>query len=494
MADNQDKLPNEGKNKQSVMAELGDVGVRRFSGYISEEFLKELYGHKAAELYTEMASNHPVIGAMLFLIRSLSRNVEWTIEEAEPTPEEIEKADFVRSCMDDMSTPWSEVILDLMTSVVYGYAVAELCYGPRDKTRLKVDGVDTGWTSRYDDNRIGWRKIQLRAQTTIDRWDLNKFGDVIGVYQLAPERGYLYIPASKFIHVRLSGLKPSPEGTSALRNAVVSYIVQRNIQAVESIGIERDLAGLPVASMPAEYLSLEATATQKNIANDIREMMKKVRRNESDGVVIPSDKGENGEQLFDFKLLASGGSRQFDTDKIVQRYDHRIAMVMLSDFLLLGSQSVGSFALSSDKTNLFATALGGVLKQIVEAFNRDAIPKLLEMNGMDTSKTPTLKHGDIENIGLTEVMNFILGLAGAGMPMFPDPALEDFLRRKAGLPKPSTTDRAVGTGAGEVDETDQGKTPVVGADAGEMGDGTPEKAPITKEPPPSDAPEKPKGA
>ena len=34
----------------------------------------------------------------------------------------------------------------------------------------------------------------------------------------------------------------------------------------------------------------------------------------------------NGKPLYDLKLLTTGGSRQFDTDKVIQRYDHRIAM------------------------------------------------------------------------------------------------------------------------------------------------------------------------
>jgi hypothetical protein len=42
----------------------------------------------------------------------------------------------------------------------------------------------------------------------------------------------------------------------------------------------------------------------------------------------------------------------------VNRYDQRILMSVMADFLMLGAEKVGSFALSSDKTDLFAVALG----------------------------------------------------------------------------------------------------------------------------------------
>lgn len=46
----------------------------------------------------------------------------------------------------------------------------------------------------------------------------------------------------------------------------------------------------------------------------------------------------------------------------------------MSDFLLLGHQQVGSFALSSDKTHLFSMALGAYLDIICEVFNSQGIP------------------------------------------------------------------------------------------------------------------------
>jgi len=47
---------------------------------------------------------------------------------------------------------------------------------------------------------------------------------------------------------------------SILRNAYTSYEYVNNLQSIEAIAVERELAGIPVARIPAEYLSGDATA------------------------------------------------------------------------------------------------------------------------------------------------------------------------------------------------------------------------------------------
>ena len=139
---------------------------------------------------------------------------------------------------------------------------------------------------------------------------------------------------------------------------------------------------------------------------------------------------------WDLKLLSTGGRRQFDTNEIIRRYDAGIARTVLADFIFLGSGKTGSWALSSDKTELFSMAIGAFLDTICEVFNRNAIPKLIETNGGHFARItdyPTLIHGDIETQNLTELANFLEKMAALGL-ISPDNLLEDYLRGQAGLP------------------------------------------------------------
>ena len=163
--------------------------------------------------------------------------------------------------------------------------------------------------------------------------------------------------------------------------------------------------------------------------------MRSVRRDEREGIVLG-----NGWQ---FTLTSTGGRRQFDTNQIIERYDTRMAMTVLADFVLLGHQNVGSFALSSDKTELFSVALGAFLDLICEVFNKQAIPRLIDINGehfAGITGYPTLIHGDIETQNLGELGQFVSQMVGIGA-ITPDSSMEAHLRMAANLPEmdPETT-------------------------------------------------------
>jgi hypothetical protein len=107
---------------------------------------------------------------------------------------------------------------------------------------------------------------------------------------------------------------------------------------------------------------------------------------------------------------------------------------VLADFIFLGQQAVGSFALSSDKTALFATAVGAFTKAIEDVFNRHLLPRLWALNGFDMELMPQIKCGDLEKANLAELAQFMTALTGAGAQLFPDRELENHLRNVAGLP------------------------------------------------------------
>ena len=100
--------------------ELGITGLKRVSGYVEEEFLPQLRGRKAVQVYREMADNDPIVGALLFAIDRLLREVEWRVEPASTKPKDKEAGEFVEQCMDDMSHTWDGEI-NLASRGAYGW-------------------------------------------------------------------------------------------------------------------------------------------------------------------------------------------------------------------------------------------------------------------------------------------------------------------------------------------------------------------------------------
>jgi hypothetical protein len=228
----------------------------------------------------------------------------------------------------------------------------------------------------------------------------------------------------------------NPRGRSVLRNAFVPWYYKTKIQEIEAIGIERDLAGMPVAMVPPQLLSDNATTAESAALNAIKELVRNIKRDEQEGIVFPlAYDPDTGNLAYDLKLLSTGGRRQFDTNAIIQRYDQRIAMSVLADFILLGHQATGTQALSVSKIQLFLDSLSAWLRAIAEVFNQYGVPRLMKLNGFDVLKAPSINFQAPANIDLGALGTFIQQLAGAGAPLFPDEDLEGYLREVAGLPR-----------------------------------------------------------
>lgn len=410
---------------------IGSTGLRQFGGFISEEFLPDLVGLKGARTYREMGDNDATVGAVLFAIKTLIRQSDWSVQAVDETPDAEGAKSFVEEVMHDMSVPWSTVINEACSMFDYGYAPMEIVW----KHRGGRDKADATQRSAYKDGKIGIRNISLRAQTTVVRWQIDpQDGSIDGFWQQPYAGPQVYIPIQKLLLFRTTDEKNNPEGRSILRSAYRSYYFKKRIEEIEAIGIERDMAGLPVAYLPSRYFRKDADSFDKAILAQWQKLVTTIRRDQKEGVIMPSDRDDKGNLMFELKLLSTAGSRTFDTSKIIDRYNRAIATSVLADFIFLGQQSVGSFALSSDKTQLFATAVGAFTRVIEDTFNRHLLPRLWELNDFDPELMPTIRCGDLETPNLGEMAGFLQQLAGAGAQLFPDRELENHLRSAAGLP------------------------------------------------------------
>ncbi len=419
------------------LTEFGSTGLKYSGGTVYEEFLTNLRGTKGARVYREMSDNDPTIGSIIYAIEKVILRLDWRVDpfrdktkDGETSPKDQEIAEFINECLNDMSDSWDATLTQILSMLIYGFSFHEIVYKIRDG-----DSDDPKRRSKFDDKKIGWRKFAIRGQETLWQWMLDKEGGIQGMIQSDPSASVYIkpIPIEKSLLFRVKNDKNNPEGRSLLRNAYRSWYFKHRIEEIEAVGIERDLAGLPIAYVPPEYLSSTASAEQVTFRNSIEQIVQNVKRNEQEGIVMPLMYDESGHKMFDLSLLSTGGSRQFDTDKIINRYDQRIAMSVLSDFILLGHDRVGSYSLGTAKMDLWSMSVDAIANSIAEVINQYAIPRLLKLNGMDTSRAPYLTYGEVSHIDLTEIADYVSKLANSGLLMS-DPNLEDYLRELGGLP------------------------------------------------------------
>lgn len=420
--------------------EIGRIGQLRYgpagSGSIFfEEFLHELRGTKGVQAYTEMADNDATVGAILFAIEMLMRQCEFHIEPGGESAKDKECAEFVESCMDDMERTWADTLSEILSFLTYGWSYHEIVYKRRvGKTTSPITN------SKHADGLIGWRKLPIRSQDTLYGWEYkDDTDDLIGMTQVPPPSyRKVTIPIEKALHFRTRSRKDNPEGRSILRTAYRAYYFKKRLEEIEGYGMERDLAGFPVLYGP-EGLDLwdESDQEMAQALAQAEMIVSSIRRDAREGLVLPG--GENGWKL---ELVSSGSRRQFDTNAIIDRYDKRIATSVLADFVMLGQNAVGSFALADTKTQIFALAIGTYLDVICEVFNNQAIPRLIDINGdhfKGISDYPKMVHGDIEEKDLTQFATYIKEMVGVGV-LVPDEELEKEIRRIGGLPEKMETD------------------------------------------------------
>lgn len=414
--------------------EIGRIGQNRYGGMIFEEFLPELRGRRGVEVYREMENNDDVVGAILFAMEMLVRQVDWTVDPAGDSAKDKEAAEFVQSCMTDMQVTWIDTISEILSFLTYGWSYHEIVYKRRmGNTR------DPRTRSKYTDGLIGWMKLPLRAQETLYQWEYDENDNLLGMTQMPPPTfGTYTIPINKALHFRTRSRKDNPEGRSILRNAYRPWFFKRRIQEIEGIGIERDLAGLPVIYAPPNLdIWDENNPDTANIRIGLETMVRNIRRDSMEGVVLPDG--------YKLELLSSGGTRQFDTNAIINRYDTRIAMTVLADFIFLGHEKSGSWSLSSNKTDMFALACGAFLDIICETFNSQGIPALIDMNGQHfegITDYPKMNHGDIEDVDIQQFAAYIKDMAGIGL-LIPDDGLEDYIRQVGHLPERTSDTRTI---------------------------------------------------
>lgn len=413
-----------------MVAQLGVAGLKSYNGAITEDFLSQLRGKDAAKLYGEMAANDGIVSAMLYACSMLIRKAKWRVESANDTPEAVAEREFVEGVMDDMSHSWPEFVEECTSFLTYGYAPFEIVW----KQRIGPDESEPAKRSKFTDKRVGVRKLAIRAQDSVERWLFSpEDGGLAGMIQHTEQGQRAIIPIQKMLLFKTTSSKGNPEGRSCLRGSYVSYIRKKAVEDAEGRAALR-AAGIVVLRIPGMLMSADADAEQQQAYAAYKTLVVNIAKDRQGGLILPSDVVE-GKYAYELDYIVGDGRRPADMGPIIDRHNKTMATSILADFIFLGQQAVGSFALSSDKTQLFAAALGSYLRAMEEVLNRYLLPRLWKLNGLKTETMPKIKASEVEQPSLAELGQYVQQLTASGVPLFPDEGLEKYLRAVANLPE-----------------------------------------------------------
>ena len=190
---------------------LGVAGDNTHNGQIrADEFLPELRGKKAIRKYREMRDNDSTVGAVMYSVEQILRDVDLHVKPVDDSDAAKVEADYVKSVLDDMDHTLDDHVAEALSFLSYGFGWFEVVYkrrvGPKERSNKK--------NSKYTDGRLGVRKIAARAPWTINKFDVEqKTGDVLGIEQaVGIMSGKNYIPVNKSLYYRTTSINGDPSG------------------------------------------------------------------------------------------------------------------------------------------------------------------------------------------------------------------------------------------------------------------------------------------
>jgi hypothetical protein len=372
---------------------------------VNEEYLNLLKSwDKEVKIYLEMRDD-VIVGTALDAIKLPLLKAEIVVKPAPGnSPGDQAAAEWLNDCMHKMKRQtWESHTTDMLEAIDFGFSIGEIVLEKR------VDG------------RLWLKNIDPRGQETLDAAYGWGFGtgperDTAFVFnQRDPDSGELFaIPLSKCVHVAYRGRKGNPQGKSLLRSIYRTWRMCRDLENLEAIGIERDVGGMPVATLPEGDISDEDE-------NDLREALKNLRNDDALYLLLPS--GLTVEPY-------GGGSKMYDVGAVIERKQKEILGRAFAQFLKLGMDNVGTQALVKGSQDFFMFGLQSVQKFLLESWNLQLVPYLFSFPGNGFPGMTGLPEIDWNEPGQVDFAGLITALAsGVNAKLFtPTDEDEDELR------------------------------------------------------------------
>jgi hypothetical protein len=345
------------------------------------------------------------------------RAARWFVEPASDDPKDVDKADFTHWVLYDFGDQSMDDVLRLALGCLdFGFTPLEVCY------QYIAEGDYAG--------KVGWNKLAWRNQSSKWRWnmgEINGMQELVSMTQLAPPfYTQVDIPRNKMLLFVNDLLGDNYDGTSIYRPGYKNWFIRDQLYKIQAIGLERTYMGIPVATLPENY-SDEMKALAMRIVTNLR-------TDDNAGITKPAELG--------LEILHNAINAGTEMQAAIGFHGREILKSSLAHFLDLGSAgSSGSWALSSDQSELFLMAINAPANMVEEQFNLEpGIPALMRFNYPDAQvgAMPKLTHGDIGQRSLQALGRTLMALGQWGF-LTPDDTTEDWFRQVLDMPERAET-------------------------------------------------------
>lgn len=413
---------------------VGAPGTAIIGGYVVEnEKTAALTDAERFKTFSQILANTSVVAAGVRYFLSLASKSRWTFEPAEGDTDGryAELAEEILT--EDPSTSWPRIVKRACMYRFYGFSVQE-------------------WTAkRRGDGVLTFADVAPRAQTTIERWDVEDDGSVRGIIQRNPQNGReIYLPRSKVVYIVDDVLNDSPTGLGLFRHLVEPARRLERYELLERWGFETDLRGTPIGRAP--YSEIRQKVADGSMSKEeaaaavaaVEQFVRKHVKNPSLGLLLDSMTYESQDDAatpssvpkFDMELLQGGSTTLTEVAAAIVRLNKELARILGVEGIILGDGQAGSHALSRDKSNQLSLTVDGTLQEVADSLKNDLLETAWALNGWPREMMPEPKVEAVAYRDVEQITGALRDMAAAGASLHPADPVVGEIRSMMGISPP----------------------------------------------------------
>lgn len=388
---------------------IGTSGTEIYGGYYSEEYLSNLRGPRVADIWDQMRRSDPKIKMILSAVKNPIKGAQWTVRPGVAgDSDSTQQAKLIEKILfKDLEQTWTQTLTEILTFLDFGFSPFEVIH--------KVVTNDPEFGSY---NSLA--KLAFRSPKTIERWNLDPMtGKLVSISQYAygDLQRLVDIPAEFLLVFTNEKEGDNYEGVSALRPCYGPWKRKNAFLKLLAVGMEKYAVPTPYMDVPEGKEGTQEFSNAKTV-------LEKYVSHQQQYILKP--KG------WDLGFSQTN----FDASKIrdaIDKENSEMAFAFLQNFLELGQNGSGSYALSNDLSDFYLTGLVQIADLVCQTINQKLIPELVKLNFGPQEIYPELVCSGIKDKPGKELAEIIKFLCDA-KAITPDSELENDIREKYGFP------------------------------------------------------------
>ncbi len=344
-----------------------------------QHYIEELRTSEGYIRFVRMIESNPQVCSFRNVVGTLGSRVNWWVGEKDEPNDADPREELLRRAIDLLtrdSGGWTRIVSQAMLAPVYGAAIFEVTYNSDNPAEVL------------------WENFSFRPYYSIDEVLVDDNNEFVGLRQTSDN----FRSTSEISSNSLLVVTHQPEygilGRSSFYPSYAPYRRREDMEPIALLGLRRTL------NAPAVFEPQGGKAPNINENSSDKQIIELRKR--LDGLRDRVNKGQQGALIglpgYKYTMPQGAGSRSFEANTLLQRQDHAILQPVNAAHFLLPSGKVGSYALANINQAVFSLAIDSYLDRFADAVNRIEVPRLLTLNGMDTTDAPRINHGSVADL------------------------------------------------------------------------------------------------